>query len=317
MNIRKIIGLSFLCCAVFMACNDDDDDAVSNAYEGASSQRIKRITGENAVWGNYRLDFTYESDGRLKEGIRTDAGTGDTTGRVEVKYDQNYHRLEFFDYMYSIDEEGIAEIQEKYPDTWQDSVASYFVERSLCYVEQKGDSVLRQVNRPSRNEGTTAYVNVSRRIEMPDRGADGQLRAIRCFDDKYGDGSENNYTTREVYKYVFRYDGGELDAVECYRPDAYSETNFTKLYDYACTNYSGTLSGVESELYKMRRGGRTVVGAEPGKNTTYTLDENGLAVKMECTDGSTAAFEYEKGSGNFYELFAMPLDRMLGKVWVR
>ena len=131
MNIRKIIGLSFLCCAVFMACNDDDDDAVSNAYEGASSQRIKRITGENAVWGNYRLDFTYESDGRLKEGIRTDAGTGDTTGRVEVKYDQNYHRLEFFDYMYSIDEEGIAEIQEKYPDTWQDSVASYFVERSL------------------------------------------------------------------------------------------------------------------------------------------------------------------------------------------
>ncbi len=317
MNIRKIIGLSLLCCAVFMACNDDDDDAVSNAYEGASSQRIKRITGENALWGNYRLDFTYESDGKLKEGIRTDAETGDTTGRVQVMYDQNYHRLEFFDYMYSIDEEGIAEIKEKYPETWQDTVDMYFVERSLCYVEQKGDSVLMQVSRPTRNEGTTAYMNVSRRIEMADRGADGQPRVIRCFDDKYGEGSDNNVTTRSVYKYTFLYDGGVLNTVECYRPDAYSETNFVKLYDYACTNYSGILSGVESDVYKMRRGGRTVVVAEPGKNTTYTLDGNGLAVKMESTDGATATFEYEKGSGNFYELFAMPLDRMLGKVWVR
>lgn len=67
----------------------------------------------------------------------------------------------------------------------------------------------------------------------------------------------------------------------------------------------------------MRRSANTVVIAEPGVNTTYTLNDYGVAVKVENTDGETAIIEYEQGSGNFSELYATPLDKILGKVWVK
>lgn len=83
------------------------------------------------------------------------------------------------------------------------------------------------------------------------------------------------------------------------------------------SNYAGILVGVDNEGYKMRRGSNKVVVAEPGKNTTYTLNSQGLAVKVETTDGETATIEYENGYGNFAELYATPVDRCLGKIWVQ
>ena len=67
----------------------------------------------------------------------------------------------------------------------------------------------------------------------------------------------------------------------------------------------------------MRRDSKQAVIALPGENITYTLNEEGLAIKMETTTGESATIEYETGSGNFSELYATPLDRALGKVWVK
>lgn len=102
-----------------------------------------------------------------------------------------------------------------------------------------------------------------------------------------------------------------------YYPDTYNAASWTESWRLNFTHYSGVLTGVDSDTYKMRRGGHKVVLAEPAKNTTYTLNEYGLAIEMENTDGEVATIEYEDGSGNFSELYATPLDRILGKVWIK
>ena len=56
------------------------------------------------------------------------------------------------------------------------------------------------------------------------------------------------------------------------------------------------MTGVDNATYKMRRSSKKVVIAEPGKNTTYTLNDEGLAIRIESTDGETATIEYEDGS---------------------
>ena len=90
---KSILLLLAVFVVLFAACDDNDGDAGLTSYAGKADRRIKSITGENNVWGKYRLDFSYMEDGRLKEGWRTDAETGDTTGAVTVRYDVDYFIL--------------------------------------------------------------------------------------------------------------------------------------------------------------------------------------------------------------------------------
>ena len=56
MNMRKIILLSLLFFTALAACKDDDDRGGNN-YQGDSNIRVKRIIGENKVWGKYELEL--------------------------------------------------------------------------------------------------------------------------------------------------------------------------------------------------------------------------------------------------------------------
>lgn len=314
----RIILFSLILCMAFVACQDDDD-GITTSYAGSASKRIKRITGENSTWGKYRLDFAYESDGTLKEAWRLDAETGDTTGVIKVSYDVNYHLLSITDYVYTLSSENIQKMKEMYPDTWQDSLKSYRNDQLLCSVELKDGGMTKILNRPRRHvndANVVDYVKVSASTQYFEK-RDDKPAVIRCMDRKYREGAESYIGDRSVSKYEFIYDNGDLTTGIYYVPDAYSETSWREVNRIDFSLYSGIVTGVDSETYKMRRGGNKVVVAEPGKTLTYELDSEGCAVSLQGSDGETATFEYESGSGNFYELFAMPLDQVLGKVWIR
>lgn len=314
----RIILFSLILCMAFVACQDDDD-GITTSYAGSASKRIKRITGENSTWGKYRLDFAYESDGTLKEAWRLDAETGDTTGVIKVSYDVNYHLLSITDYVYTLSSENIQKMKEMYPDTWQDSLKSYRNDQLLCSVELKDGGMTKILNRPRRHvndANVVDYVKVLASTQYFEK-RDDKPAVIRCMDRKYREGAESYIGDRSVSKYEFIYDNGDLTTGIYYVPDAYSETSWREVNRIDFSLYSGIVTGVDSETYKMRRGGNKVVVAEPGKTLTYELDSEGCAVSLQGSDGETATFEYESGSGNFYELFAMPLDQVLGKVWIR
>lgn len=320
--MRKLILLSLMFCMALASCQKDDD-AEKTAYAGKSSKRVKRIVGENGVWGKYRLEFNYENDGTLKGAWRFDTETGDTTGVIQVEYDLNYYRLSIKDYVLKIDADSVAVWKKKYPDTWQDTVRGFRTDQLLCSVELKEGILTKKIGRPRRNTGSgkfynPTYVKVSDHTQMPDMVA-GVPMIIRCYDEVYGSGAdnENNVKERTVSKYEFAYEGSDLLNGVRYIPDAHSETSWRKVSEISFSNYSGIVTGVESDTYRMRRSTNRVVVAEPGKTWTYTLDTEGVAISLETSDGETAVFEYEAGSGNFYELFAMPLERIQGKVWVR
>lgn len=323
--MRKLILLSLMFCAAFVACSDDDDsDAPAYAGSGVN-QRVKRISGEYSAWGKFQLEFSYENDGRLKEGWRVNPETGDTTGRVTVEYDLDVHTITFQDYLSGLDAETIARLKKMYPDTYQDTVLAKRNVQTLCSVEMDEEgNMTKNVSRPRRDVGgngsgdayVTDYMKVSKQKQIPE-SANGNLTVIRCFDDEYGTGGNNNVATRTVSKYEFSYDGSVLLDGMRYFPDAYSETGWREVLRFDFESYSGVVVDVDSETYRMRRSKNRVVVAEPGVNYTYTLNDDGLAVSLEMSTGDRFTFEYESGQGNFYELYAMPLDRVLGKVWVR
>ena len=116
---KSILLLLAVFVVLFAACDDNDGDAGLTSYAGKADRRIKSITGENNVWGKYRLDFSYMEDGRLKEGWRTDAETGDTTGAVTVRYDVDYFILTVTDYVPGVDEKTAETLKEMYRiHTW-------------------------------------------------------------------------------------------------------------------------------------------------------------------------------------------------------
>lgn len=321
--MKRFILLSLLFCVALAACQDDNLADMAEAYAGKASKRVKRITGENAVWGKYRLDFTYTGDGTLKEAWRFDAETGDTTGTIKVAYDLGAYKLSIIDYVSGISPDSIAKLKKNYPDTWKDTLRTTLKEQLLCSVELKDGELTKVFNRPrsyvAENEGYDAtYVKVSSSTQMPDL-KEGRPVALRFIDYDYPAGGNNTvgYAKRSIGKYEFAYDGGELVGGVRYLADAYSSDDWRKESEMSFSSYSGVVTGVESDTYKMRRSKNQVVVAGPGKTYTYTLDEEGVAVRMETNDGESAVYEYESGSGNFYDLFAMPLERVLGKVWVR
>lgn len=74
---------------------------------------IKQITGENSVWGKYRLNFTYDKEGNFLKAWRLNAETGDTTGVITVDYDLNYHFLSIIDYVSQLDPARIPGVSAK------------------------------------------------------------------------------------------------------------------------------------------------------------------------------------------------------------
>lgn len=307
----------------FYSCNDDENNSGvegNGIYANGSPLRVKRIVGKNQNWGQYELQFHYRPDGLLEQVWRFGnipyTETRDTMGGFTVEYDVDYHYFEVIDYVLTIKEDSINKLKTLYPEHIADTIKSRLWERTLfTSTLSEGAYSVTKCRPPLDVWGD--YINVSAQTLMVENREDGMPAVIRCYDDVPGIGGDNGEYERTVHKYEFSYTGDELVEATVYTPDSYSETSWRRLWELAFSHYSGVLTGVESDSYKMRRSGNTVVVAEPGINTTYTLNNYGLAVKMENTDGEMATIEYENGSGNFSDLYATPLDKILGKVWIK
>ena len=322
--MKRIIYLLLMSCLILVACQDDDDQG--NVDSGKVAMRIKRVVGENAIWGKYELIFHYRADGRLDNAWCLDRNKEhvipDTIGSFTVDYDVNYHDFRVNDHVLNIDDDSVRRLQQQYPDSYEDTLRYRRIPRARYTTLWEDGHFKIQKNRPRMTTGSgnffnNNYINVSSQTHIPEYNANGQLLVSRCFNDVYMNGAANSEYTRTVTKYEFVYNGKEIVSGALYKPDSFNDASWSKLEDFAMSNYAGILVGVDNEGYKMRRGSNKVVVAEPGKNTTYTLNSQGLAVKVETTDGETATIEYENGYGNFAELYATPVDRCLGKIWVQ
>ena len=318
--MKRIIYWIFASCLLLSACSDDNSGGNTGSQ---NAMRIKRVSGENSLWGKYELNFYYQADGRLEHAICLNRGENilDTLASFSVEYDLNYFKFEVNDYVVNIDADSVRKLQQLNPDTYWDTLQLRTAKRVRYSSVWENDRLTIQHNRPRKENGsglnfTTAYINVTSQTQIPEYGEYGLL-VVRCYNDVFYNGAANTEYSRSVMKYELDYKGNEAVACELYRPDPYSDESWTQFGEMSLSHYSGILTGVESEDYKMRRSSNQVIVAEPGRNTTYVLNEYGLAVKMENTDGEYATIEYESGNGNFAELYASPLDRIIGKVWVK
>lgn len=317
--MKKIMYLILASCFLFCACSDDDNGGV----KGKNAMRIKRVVGENAIWGKYEISFYYRADGKFTHAYCLNKGENilDTLASFSVEYDLDYFEFKINDYVVNIDADSVYKLQQLYPDSYRDTLQLRTTKRVRYSSLWEDERLKIQHNRPRKDVGggnsfNTNYVNVSSQTQIPEYNKYGLL-VVRCYNDVFYNGAGNAEYDRTVSKYEFVYEGADVVACGLYKPDSYNDASWSKLEDIALGYYDGVLTSVDSEDYKMRRSSNQVVVAEPGKNTTYVLNEYGLAVKMESTDGDYATIEYESGSGNFAELYATPLDRFIGKVWIQ
>ena len=323
MNIKNIFLGSLLLMGALVSCNDDDDTPMAENF-GGQGMRVKSIVGTNKIWGDYELEFNYREDGRIDRVWRFDqTAERDTTGYFSVNYDVDIHEFSIYDLVLNIDVDSVKVLEGLYPTTIADTLKKHTTSQLLYSVKREKGEWEQKICRPRRNVGhgskyNPSYINVSGQLQRLERVPGTKLPAvIRTNEEVYGEGGENDKSVRTVLKYEFAYDGGNLVSGSTWLPDSFSDTSWSKYYDFNFNTYSGVLVSVDCDSYKMRRSGNKVVVAEPGRNITYTLNERGLAVKIETTDGESATVVYEEGNGNFSELYAMPLDEALGKVWVR
>lgn len=295
----------------FCSCNDD---SVEERKINNTPFRVKRITGENKNWGQYELQFNYRSDGLVEKVWRFGnipyTEIRDTMGDFSVEYDVDYHYFQVTDRVLNIKEDSINSLKKLYPEHFADSIKSRFRERTL-FTSTLSEGVYSVSEARPPLDVWGEYINVSAQTLMIENREDGKPLIIRSYDDVPGMGGDNGEYERTVHKYEFDYAGDEVVEAIVYTPDSYNVSSWSALWKISFSHYSDVLTGVESDDYKMRRSGNTVVVAEPGVNTTYTLNEYGLAIKMENTNGEFATIEYESGSGNFSDLYATPLDKVL------
>lgn len=316
----KIWVLGLLIALLSLSCNNDDEEDNNAIYQNESPVRVKRIVGENKVWGKYELEFLYRPDGLLKQvwrfGDLPYTDVRDTLGYFSVEYDVDYYKFDIVDYVLTIKKDSVDKLQNLYSEAIADTLKNRLRKKTLFSSSlSEGFYTVKRCRPPQDVWGD--YINISSQTQMVENDKAGKTLVVRCYNDVFGLGGDNGKYERTVNKYEFSYTGNEMTEGIVYYPDTYSETSWTESWKLNFTHYSGVLTGVDSDKYKMRRGGYKVVLAEPGKNTTYTLNEYGLAIEMENTDGEVATIEYENGSGNFSELYATPLDKILGKVWVK
>ena len=305
----------------FYSCNDDEVGATEgSSVTNNNPFRVKRITGETQAWGTYELQFHYRPDGLLERVWRFSnlpyTETRDTMGTFEIEYDVDEHSFKVVDYVVTIQQDSAETLKLLYPETYADTIKGMLLKRTLYTTSLKEGIYSKITCRPPINVWGE-YINLTGQTQMVENDASGTPLIIRCYEDAYETGGDNGKYNRMVYKYELTYAGSDLVEATVFTPDSYSATSWTGVWKIAFSHYSGALIGVESDSYKMRRSGNTVVVAEPGVNTTYTLNEYGLAVKIENTDGEIANIDYEAGSGNFSDLYALPLDKILGKVWIK
>ena len=323
MKIKNIFLIGLLLVGGLASCNDDDDAPQMDNF-GGQGYRVKKIAGNNKVWGDYHLTFEYKADGRLKSATRCgDAAAKDTLGFFSVGYDIDEQDFRIYDYVLGIDQDSIDILKKEFPQTYQDTLKRRKMSQMLYSVKKTKNRCEQKINRPRRNVGNgdnfnPSYLHVSKELQRLETIEGTKKPAvIRTNHEVFGDGGENSIADLSVYKYEFTYDGNNIVSGAKWLPDSNSDISWSKNYDINFQTFSGVTVSIDCDQYKMRRSGNKVVVAEPGRKITYTLNERGLAVKFETSDGETATIEYEEGNGNFSELYAMPLDEALGKVWIR
>lgn len=131
----KIWILGLLIALLSLSCNNDDEEDNNAIYQNESPVRVKRIVGENNVWGKYELEFHYRPDGWLKQvwrfGNLPYTTTRDTLGYFSVEYDVDYYKFDIVDYVLTIKKDSVDKLQSQYPEAIADTLKNRLRKKTL------------------------------------------------------------------------------------------------------------------------------------------------------------------------------------------
>lgn len=159
--MRKFIYL-LASCLLLCACQNDNEQDKNDSI--GAKVRVKRIVGENEIWGKYEMLFNYHADGRLANACRLDRNKEDiipdTVGSIVVVYDYNYYNLKLMDHVLNIDNDSVRYLKDLYPDSYEDTLRQRRIPRVAYSIEFKDDRFIMQRNRPRKKTGSGKFLTI-------------------------------------------------------------------------------------------------------------------------------------------------------------
>ncbi|MGL5682095.1 MAG: hypothetical protein ACRDDZ_03445 [Marinifilaceae bacterium] len=293
-----------------------------------NSFRVKKITGKNDIWGEYTIEFTYNSQGRITKSYRTAINSEteklDTLGYALI--DKKDNGLAFFmaDYIINIDADSIAKLKQEFPESYADTLKK---RRTLRTVYQNGiqvnteNQITEEITnifkcREDFGSGTqfnNSYLNKSRNTYKYEYNATGQVTTTRYYEDVYNlESDKNDKYTRRVCKAAFTYNNNEVVKIDMFHLDAESSEHWilNDTWHYVYTNNS--LIEVQGNNFNYKRIGNNINIQRNNLLVTYTLNDYNLPIRVEANNDEYMDIEYEAGHGEFSIYASTWFDELIG-----
>lgn len=321
--MRYLIYMFFLL-AVLGACSDNNEKNITPGQRQPHAMRVKKITGYNEYWKEFTLEMSYVNNKVVA--IDRFSKTGRQMGDLNIKREQGKIHYELRDYVPSIDADSIARLDQALQGlhgagnyNLEDSIPLTSTRVMLLTLQTTEGVVMSQqftYYQPTTDFGTGSafrpvYSTKNREAFVYEYGDKGSVQTCRILEDVMDPENAQSYT-RTGYKAEYEFAGDEVKGCAISQAGQY-ENNWNLLRNLTY-NYAGNeLVSITGDGYSLQRsnaGGKLSV-TENGVITNYTLNEQGLPVKIEEANGRVMNIEYEPGDGDF-EIFTRIDRRQMG-----
>lgn len=319
----KYLIYTLVMLAGLWACSDDDNNSVPGQRQ-PHTMRVKKITGYNEHWKEFALEISYVNNKVVA--IDRYSKTGRQMGNLEIRRAPGKVTYTLRDYVPSIDADSIARLDQALTElygaghyTLEDSIPLTSTRILLLTLETTEGLVMSQqftYFQPTTDFGTGSafrpiYATKNREAFVYEYGDKSNIRTCRILEDVMDPENAQSYT-RTGYKAEYDFVG---DAVKgCVISQAGQYENNWNLLRNLTYNYAGNeLVSITGDGYSLQRsnaGGKLTI-VENGVSASYTLNEQGLPVKIEEANGRVMNIEYEAGDGDF-EIFTRMDRRQMG-----
>lgn len=317
---RKLFLMILITLSLF-SCKKEEDET-TNGNKWLNEYRVVKITGKNAQWGDFVLQFHYNTKNKLDSAFRYDL-EGRRRGYISSGLESGIVSYNIYDFVNAIDADSVkrldTRLREKYGENYSLIDSIPLVARRLLNVKVVFNRGLLESQeiayyKPLANVGVgktfdNNYYLTKKERMIYEYNEDEDIVNVRSFEDVYPVYKLPTYYIRETHKSEYLFDGRVVVGKNEYLLDADSESSWSlitaKKYEYTGTNIA-KISGENYEMQLSYSGNSLSSVDLNGKITTYSINDKNLVTKIDHSVDDFMTIEYEHGHGDV--MFLTKLD---------
>lgn len=327
LTMKKNILFALVLLGIIASCTKEQEFKPTKEQEfevRKNNFRAKTIQTKNDKWGEFKQSLYYSND--KLDSIWCVNLVGDTVGVVRVSSGATSRSYLAYDFIPSIDQNGIKKIEDSLKLKFGEG--NYNLFRSLPKSARRSqtqdlilfpDGRVRKQTvksyRPREDVGVgskfnNTYILVTTETNVFEYDNNGNIVVNRISKDVH-DQQDEKLFQRSILKHELNLVKGEVTEIELF--EAKSGENYSSKDRLKFEYLNKKISAIKGNSFQklFTYSGNIVKITEGSKASNCELDKNGNVVKISDLEGSETTVEYEPGHGDL-EIFTLLIDRLLG-----